>query len=46
MSGCSLPVETPLENIQAMMDTVREVGYPVELSKVEDLMEDCKKKMQ
>ncbi len=29
MSGCSLPVETPFENIQTMMDTVREVGYPV-----------------
>ncbi|MCP6429082.1 hypothetical protein NL523_27590, partial [Klebsiella pneumoniae] len=23
MSGCSLPVETPFENIQMMMDTVR-----------------------
>lgn len=28
-SGCSLPTETPFENIHAMLDTVREVGYPV-----------------
>lgn len=28
-SGCSLPTETPLENIKAMLDTVREIGYPV-----------------
>ena len=27
-SGCSLPVDTPWENIQAMMDTAREVGDP------------------
>lgn len=39
MSGCSLPVETPLENIQAMMDTVREVGYPIRPERVKDLME-------
>ncbi len=31
MSGCSLPVETPLENIQAMMDAAREIGWPVKL---------------
>lgn len=31
-SGCSLPTETPFANIQAMMDTVREVGYPVKLN--------------
>jgi uroporphyrinogen decarboxylase len=30
-SGCSLPTETPFENIQAMMDTVRKIGYPVNL---------------
>lgn len=30
MSGCSLPVETPFENIQAMMDAAREIGYPVD----------------
>ena len=28
-SGCSLPIETPLQNIQAMMDTAREIGDPV-----------------
>jgi uroporphyrinogen decarboxylase len=34
MSGCSLPVETPLKNIQAMMDTVREIGYPIRPDKL------------
>ncbi|MDR2825273.1 MAG: uroporphyrinogen decarboxylase family protein [Deltaproteobacteria bacterium] len=28
-SGCSLPTETPFANIDAMLDTVREVGWPV-----------------
>lgn len=28
-SGCSLPTEAPFANIQAMVDTVREVGWPV-----------------
>jgi uroporphyrinogen decarboxylase len=28
-SGCSLPTEVPFANIQAMVDTVREVGWPV-----------------
>jgi uroporphyrinogen decarboxylase len=28
-SGCSLPVETPFANIDAMLDAVREVGWPV-----------------
>ena len=28
-SGCSLPTETPFENIHAMLNTVREIGYPV-----------------
>jgi uroporphyrinogen decarboxylase len=28
-SGCSLPVETPFENIDAMLDAVREIGWPV-----------------
>lgn len=41
MSGCSLPVDTPQENIQAMMDTVREVGYPVMPDKVKDMLEAC-----
>jgi len=45
MSGCSLPVETPFENIQAMMDAVRDVGYPVRPEKVEALIADCKRQM-
>ncbi|MEL7566568.1 MAG: uroporphyrinogen decarboxylase family protein [Dehalobacterium sp.] len=45
MSGCSLPVETPFENIQAMMDTVREVGYPVRPEKIEAMMAECRKQM-
>jgi uroporphyrinogen decarboxylase len=28
-SGCSLPTETPFENIHAMLNTVREIGWPV-----------------
>jgi uroporphyrinogen decarboxylase len=28
-SGCSLPTETPFGNIDAMLDAVREIGYPV-----------------
>jgi uroporphyrinogen decarboxylase len=28
-SGCSLPTETPFANIQAMMDAVSEIGWPV-----------------
>ncbi len=39
MSGCSLPVDTPFENIDAMMDTVREVGYPVNPDKVKAMLE-------
>ncbi|MDR2850056.1 MAG: uroporphyrinogen decarboxylase family protein, partial [Verrucomicrobiota bacterium] len=27
-SGCSLPVETPFANIDAMLDAVREIGWP------------------
>lgn len=27
-SGCSLPTETPFANIHAMLDTVREAGWP------------------
>ena len=45
MSGCSLPVETPLENIQAMLDTVREVGYPVQPDRVEAMMADCRQQL-
>ncbi len=28
-SGCSLATETPFENIHAMLDAVREIGWPV-----------------
>lgn len=28
-SGCSLPTEVPFANIHAMMDTVREIGFPI-----------------
>ena len=45
MSGCSLPVDTPFENIQEMMDTVREVGYPVTAEKVEYMIKACRKRM-
>lgn len=45
MSGCSLPVETDFANIDAMMDTVREVGYPVRPEKLEAMIADCKAKM-
>lgn len=34
-SGCSLPTETPFANIEAMLDTVREIGYPVSQAKLE-----------
>lgn len=39
MSGCSLPVETPFTNIDAMMNTVREVGYPVNPDVVREMLE-------
>ena len=45
MSGCSLPVDTPFENIQMMMDTVREVGYPVNPDRVKDMLEDCRERL-
>jgi len=32
-SGCSLATETPFENIDAMVNAVREAGYPVECPK-------------
>lgn len=38
-SGCSLPTETPFENIHAMLDTVREIGYPVSVEKVKGMVE-------
>jgi len=34
-SGCSLPTETPFENIHAMMDAVREIGWPVDPGRLE-----------
>ena len=36
-SGCSLPTETPFANIKAMMDTVREIGYPINITKDSNL---------
>jgi uroporphyrinogen decarboxylase len=36
-SGCSLPINTPFANIQAMMDTAREIGYPVNIEALEKL---------
>ena len=30
-SGCSLPTETPFANIDAMLQAVREIGFPVNL---------------
>lgn len=34
-SGCSLPTETPFANIHAMLDTVRELGFPVSVEALE-----------
>lgn len=34
-SGCSLPVETPFENIDAMLAAVREIGWPVHTGELE-----------
>ena len=41
MSGCSLPVDSPFENIDAMMDTVREVGYPVSIDRIDAMLEEA-----
>ena len=38
-SGCSLPTDVPFANIHAMMDTVREVGYPVAAAKIREIRE-------
>lgn len=38
MSGCGLPVETPMENIDVMMDTAMEIGWPITDEKLEELM--------
>ena len=40
MSGCSLPANTPFENIDAMMQTVRDVGYPVNPAKVKEMLDE------
>lgn len=45
MSGCSLPVESPFENIHAMMDAVRDVGYPVNPDKLDGMIAKCKLKL-
>jgi len=34
-SGCSLPVETPFANIDAMLDAVREIAWPVNANELE-----------
>jgi uroporphyrinogen decarboxylase len=33
-SGCSLPTETPFANIHAMLDAVREIGFPITDQKI------------
>ena len=40
MSGCSLPVETPFENIEAMMEITREIGYPIREERLEELLNE------
>lgn len=40
MSGCSLPVETPFVNIDAMMQTVSDVGFPVQQAKVQEMLSE------
>jgi uroporphyrinogen decarboxylase len=36
-SGCSLPTETPVSNIHAMLDAVREIGFPVTDEKLREI---------
>jgi uroporphyrinogen decarboxylase len=36
-SGCSLPTEVPFENIHAMLDTVREIGFPVTKIRMDEI---------
>lgn len=38
MSGCSLPVETPFESVDAMMDVVSELGYPINPVKLDAMI--------
>ena len=46
MSGCSLPVETPQENIQAFIDAVADVGYPVDPEKLDAMIADARAKVE
>jgi uroporphyrinogen decarboxylase len=41
-SGCSLPTEVPFKNIHTMLNTVRELGYPVTAEKIAQMMAQCK----
>jgi uroporphyrinogen decarboxylase len=36
-SGCSLPVETPFANIDAMLEAVREIGWPAHTESLEKI---------
>ena len=38
-SGCSLPTETPFVNIQAMMDAVTELGWPINPEKLKTTLQ-------
>lgn len=38
MPGCGLPVETPMENIDAMLDIARELGWPIDPEKIDFLI--------
>jgi uroporphyrinogen decarboxylase len=37
-SGCSLPTETPFENIHAMLNTVRRIGNPFNIKRKEQVV--------
>ena len=37
-SGCSLPTETPFENIHAMIDTVRRIGNPFKIESADKII--------
>lgn len=39
-SGCSLPTETPVRNIHAMMDAARVIGWPVKVDEIERKLSD------
>lgn len=41
MSGCSLPVDSPQENIKMFMDTVHDIGYPVNIDWIEAELARC-----